>query len=275
MTNTITFESNGLKSSDITPSELRERLGLPEVKSIPAGFLIGKQWNKSADHIALVSEETGKLYGIHSSGYRFVKHEQGIIDVMSAVEKNSEYGKVEWKVESFDEFKRFQAKGTFTDVKFAIQPQDIINPVIEYTNSYDKSWSESYIFGAFRVLCSNGMTTMERLFSKSIKHIGDVNRERIAIDFENTLLNFQVQSEQWSEWSQREIAIKHLDSLERMDLTQAEHDEIVYETSVKIRRRISVWMYFNLITALITHGVKSLNRRVFLASRLRKEMKSW
>lgn len=272
---TLMFESNGLKSSDMTPEEVRYALDIPEVVSKPVGYrgpAYHPFWKVSDSHQAIINNENGKLYGIHSDKYHLITHEEGILDVQRAIERNPEYGKVEWSCREFDDYKRFHAKGVFIDVPYEIKRGDIVNPTVEYTNSYDGAWPEGIFFGAFRVICSNGLTVGEQFFRDAARHIGE-ERRNILLDFEKALHGFSMQTDLWRGWVDRELAIANTDSLENIDLTKKVKGEIVEDVSDN--PEMDLWTFYNIITAVITHKIASLNKRMYMWGRLQKETRNW
>jgi hypothetical protein len=271
----IRFESKGLKTTDVNPKEVREALGIPEVVVRQAGYRSNKYWTRSARHQAVVNMETGQLYGIHSDKYHLTPHEEGVLESTRALEKNPEFGAIEWRVQNeFNNFGRVHLKGIIPDAQHEINKGDLVNPSIEYFNSYDGGWAEINRFGAYRVICSNGLTMRVEFLKESVRHFeSQEKRKQMYINLSEALHGFSVQTELWRKWADRELSIGNLDSLESIGMNKAEKGEVVEETSKD--PDMSLWVFYNLITAIITHKVRSLNRQVAMWDHLRRETNSW
>lgn len=267
----ITFSSRGIKSSDITPEELRSALELPTIKESQVAYR-ATGWRISAKNKAIINEDTGRLYGIFSNSYRLVPHEQGILEVMKAVEKNPEYGDVEWTVKDYEDSKRIRACGVFNDIDYEVN-KELIHPRVEYYNSYDGSWAERLMFGAFRVICSNGAVIGEKFLQASAIHTEGVNRERMVIDLDNALHHFSIQTGIWKKWADEKLSLAHLNSAEEIGFSKENHDHLIGE--VDQNPKMDLWSFYNIITMLITHRIASLNRQVRSFNRLRREQSTW
>jgi len=194
--NILTFAPNGLKVSDLTPEDVRAALDLPRIEEKRVVFGDFGDWTLSAKHKALVNADTGKLYGIHSAGYRTVRHEEGILAVMSVVEQNPEFGSVEWSVSGADDYKRTMARGRFTEVTREVVDGDQgINPVIDYFNSYDGAWAEKLSFGAHRLVCTNGMVALSEIMRESVPHWGTERPEDFLAQINQAMGDFSAHTQ--------------------------------------------------------------------------------
>lgn len=69
-----------------------------------------------------------------------------------------------------------------TGREFDIGGGDIIKERIAITNSYNKSRAFSFIFGAFRLVCSNGLFTGQAVINYKKIHVGEIPVSRIVSD---------------------------------------------------------------------------------------------
>lgn len=272
---TLTFEENGLSTSDITPEELRDMLGLPRVCETKIAYRGNGGWRQTSNSKGIANMDTGQLYQISSKDYRLVKHEDGIMDIMKAIERNPGFGRVTWSVNDYDHGKRIHARGVFLDIANPIGKNkgDLIHPTIEYFNSLDGSWSEKVIFGAFRVVCSNGLIMGEKFYQASAIHTEGVDRRTITVNLSDRLHDFSVQTGVWEKWLDRQISLGHLNLIEGMHLTSDNRSYAINEVSDN--PEMDLWMFYNLITFIITHRMSSLNRQVHSWNRLRSETSKW
>ena len=271
----LVFDKNGLKSKDLTAENVRNVLGLPKVEmaSVAVKFHKGPGgWDIAKEAKAAINPEIRKVYRVFSKEYRFVPHEQGILDLTKAAEANPEYGRLVWKVDGHDNFRRMHARGIFPDLDFEVKEGDVVNPQIEYFNSYDGSWSEKFIFGAYRVVCSNGLTVGEKFAMETARHV-EGQRKDFAIKLDEALHNFSIQNGIWKEWLNKEVSLAHLNQVEEMGLNKSEKAEVV--DSLSEDPGMNLWLFYNIITALITHGIQSLNKQVRTWDHLRYQSSNW
>lgn len=253
----------------ITAQDLKQALNLPTVEEAIVAFRPSK-WHQTDRYKALVNAESGQLYAIHTSAYRTVPHEDGLFNTLQAIGRNSEYGDVQVDISEYDGFKRLHGKLTFIDHHYEIKPGDTVNPSIEYYNSYDGSWAEKLSFGAFRVVCANGLVVGQKFMVATAPHIGQV-RDQMYINLDHSLEQFSYQTGIWREWVDKELQIAHLDVLEELELNQEEHSTLVEQTEPQM----DLWTFYNLITALVTHQMQSLNKRVKTWNHLRARTENW
>lgn len=276
MVQQLVFNRNGLKSKDITQEEVRMALGLPKTKiaSVAVKFHKGPGgWDIAPKAKAVVDPEMRKVYKVLSKDYRFIPHEQGILDMTRAAEANPEFGKIEWKVKGHDDFRRMRATGVFSDLDYEVKSGDVIHPQVEYFNSYDGSWSERFIFGAYRVVCSNGLTIGEKFATETARHVGTVDRDSFVIKLDKALHDFSMQNGIWKGWLDKEVNLAHLNQVEELGLNQNEKAEVV--AGLSENPGMNLWLFYNIITALITHGIRSLNKQVRTWDHLRRESSNW
>lgn len=272
--NILTFAPNGLKVSDLTPEDVRAALDLPRIEEKRVVFGDFGDWTLSAKHKALVNADTGKLYGIHSAGYRTVRHEEGILAVMSVVEQNPEFGSVKWSVSGADDYKRTMARGRFTEVTREVVDGDQgINPVIDYFNSYDGAWAEKLSFGAHRLVCTNGMVALSEIMRESVPHWGTERPEDFLAQINQAMGDFSAHTQIWKRWADQPLQIAHVDSV-ILDLGLNEKEKAsVLETAEY--GDMSVWDFYNVLTAHISHDMPSLNRQVKTWTKLRRISERW
>lgn len=272
---TLRFEEGGLKASDVTAEDVRVALDLPQVIEDQVVFGQPGNWRKTNKHKALVNPDTGKLYSIRSKDYRLVKHEEAILDIMSIVDQNPEYGAIEWSAAgTADDYKRVQLKGRFPEHSLEVRKGDLVNPTIEYFNSYDGSWGERLWFGAFRVVCSNGAMVGERVLALSAAHIGEERPQEMLPLFGEAMHSFSDQVGLYRGWVDRVLQIGHVEStLEILDLTKKERGMVLDE--VDREPDMDLWTFYNTVTALVTHNIRSLDRQVRSWGRLRKAQSRW
>ena len=119
---------------------------------------------------AVVRTDTNEPLGIVSDDYGLVKHST-VID--SFREAGREYG-VEEKITLARNGAQLFYQMTFPKIEMEVQKGDIVRMMMIAKNSYNGMNSLQVIFGAFRLVCSNGMILGTQFISFNYKHIGNV-----------------------------------------------------------------------------------------------------
>lgn len=256
--------------------EIRQKYNLPLVDTAGVRYKTENRWASSKNHRAIIDVETGGLFGIQSDQYRLVRHEEGLVLMDEAIQKNPEFGQPEYNVDLYEGGRRAKVTARFPEVEFPVtnEPGDITNPTLEYFNSYDGGWSERVILGAYRLVCKNGLTVGKKFFMERVVHRGKRPQE-FLMGLDKAMDNFSMQVGLWKEWSEKELSIGQLDSgLE--PFAKKQREEILFDAdNQNDLNNLSVWIFYNLLTACITHRVGSLNRQVALQESLRRATERW
>jgi len=253
---------------------LRQEHNLPEVGAKRVAFGDDDEWDL-ADRLAVVDVNTKKLFGIHSSDYRLVPHESGLALVEEVAHRGEKFfGPFRTEVEQYDDGRRMKATLTFHESEHVVTSngfKDTVNPTINYFNSYDCMWAERLGFGAYRLVCSNGLIIGEKILSERVIHIG-ARPDDFFMNLEKAFEAFKGQTEVWTHWHDVKATDKYIEPALTAfnDNQQEEINNEIAET-----KNISLWLFYNIMTALITHKVRSLQRRVFLNNHLRRVTSSW
>jgi len=254
--------------------ELRDTYNLPKVKAARVAFGDDEEW-ELADRLAVMDADSKKLFGIHSSDYRLVPHESGLA-LVEEVAKNGErlFGPFKTDVEQYDEGRRMKATLTFFESDYLITKngfEDKVNPTIEYYNSYDCVWAERLAFGAFRQVCSNGLVIGDKILQERVIHLG-ARPEDFFLDLEKSMEAFKGQTEQWTKWHGVIATDEHIEPA-LTAFSDKQRDEINEE--ILAEKKLTLWLFYNVLTAMITHKVRSLQRRVVLNEHLRRVTRNW
>lgn len=253
-------------------AEVRSRFELPEIKAVRVAVGDDDSW-ALADKIAIVEAETNRLFGIHSSNYRYVPHEAGIIAVEEIASRHIDrLGPFETTVQRYKDGQRLRAQVRFPEKEIKIISNgtaDIVNPTIEYFNSYDGGWAEKLLFGAFRLVCSNGLVIGEKFSHERIIHVG--TRPEFFSNLDATMNVFNDQANVWKHWHSIKPTKSQIANAILL-FSEKQQEEIKQEVASE---KPSLWLFYNIITAMITHKVKSLNARVRLENHLRRTTSTW
>ena len=228
---------------------------------------------------AIVNPVTSHTYYVATDSYKLIPHEKVIEQVESAIVEVPEYGQVRREIRLFNDGARMKATYRFIDVDYQIDRGDIVHPEIYVFNSYDQSLRLKILFGAFAVICSNGLVIGEEIFQMSKKHTKNLDIGSIHIGLVKGMEHFSDRIELWKSWVDRvlrpdeyEQVIKDLD----LGKKEQEHLEDVVEVRSNLRlddlkvRTTTLWIFFQLVMQFITHNIHRQMRQIELQERARK-----
>lgn len=214
--------------------------------------------NKDAeDYRGVVRQDDGTLLAIVSKDYKLVPHDE-IVRMCDTFFANKNITR---KVKLTKGGARMYLTYFMNDISVEIRPGDKVNPKVTVTNSYDASlriWVEA---GAFRLVCSNGLSIGKKLMSKARRHIGDETL--------NTLIEYLGQAEtllindvvpQWRQWAnilmspERGKAV--INSLKLPDCYK--ESALKLWESVPIGNK-TVWELYNALTYVLSHETEDIS----------------
>uniref|UniRef100_A0A6M3MED0 DUF932 domain-containing protein n=1 Tax=viral metagenome TaxID=1070528 RepID=A0A6M3MED0_9ZZZZ len=235
----------------------------------------------SHNHKAIVNPESKEIYAIASNQYKIVKHEEILETVEHAIAENPEYGNYESSVWLSDNGAKMHANLRFSDIKFPVSKSkgDLVNPTIDIFNSYDGSWSLKVVFGAFRLVCSNGLTVGETFMMYKRKHFSEgIDQERIKQMLMGSLEQFSFQTELWKSWADRITTSQEYENvMEALPISEKDREAIGEEVEVSsdIRmdaiktKTLTFWLFYNILCQYLTHKVTSEIKRANIQNAMR------
>lgn len=143
-----------------------------EVRSLEA--ITGMPTRKGLER-AIIS--SGEIVNIVSKSYGHLPNDL----FFKVVEENLINAEIGYDVRSINRNNRsFAADYILNDESFHIHvkggSEDIIKPMLRFTNSYDGSTRTSGSFGFFRQVCQNGLHIATSQIGFKVKHTGDISR---------------------------------------------------------------------------------------------------
>ena len=163
---------------------------------------------------------------------------------------------------------------------YEIGTGDIVKPTITIRNSYDLGWRFVMLFGAYRLVCSNGLFVGESFANYKKKHTGALDLRHMGHVLRHGLEDFKSQVDHWSAWTNHtaraedvEYAMGVLNKTEwglllpKLDVSL--HDEIVDDVVITKVDGVSMtqWYFYNAVTRFLTHDVDNVNRRITLTQK--------
>ncbi len=232
---------------------------------------------------ATFNPDDGFAYGIVKDRYKVISHQETIDIAFNAIKLNPEFGKVDTKTTFIKEGKKMKAVFTFADIDYNIggngKPDDILHPTINIFNSYDASWALSIIFGAFRLICSNGLIVGNKFLQLKRKHTLMLDPKSIVDHLSEGLEKFSMQTGLWKEWADSVLIASDIDKILN-DLHFGKKEAKALEQEIEIGSNMSIdtmrkqaaskWLIYALVTQFITHRIKTEVRRVDLEKKVAK-----
>lgn len=178
----------------------------------------------------------------------------------------------------------------FPDYKFSLgdventaegnKNRDDFIPTVILKNSYDKTCAFQFIYGGFRMVCMNGLVVGDVVQNISYVHTKQINTDYIGKVFQTNLektiegIRFgynRLNTEECTPYVKlllAEIFTKNMvgEVINMLPDGSFENDD----NNLEISPDISAYMLYNIITNVITHKVKSVNRQIELGNKIAK-----
>ena len=141
---------------------------VPAIGKFPKNKNYTEEETKDTGYKFIMREDTGQVLSCMTNAYKTISNNE-IID--SAAPTLKEKGAVLTDVRVFGNGARTKWTYRLNDTKVKVAADDYLNPEVTITNSYDGSTEASAHGGAFRLVCSNGMTIGYALSKQGHRHI--------------------------------------------------------------------------------------------------------
>lgn len=221
---------------------------------------------KSTGYKFIVNENTGNVISCMSDNYKLVTNQE----VMKEVEPIMNKSKAVFKEAQMFGGNNARTKWTwyYPGIKVKVSKDDVLNPEITIQNSYDGSWELSFLAGAFRLLCSNGLTIGTILDAKRNRHsIYNTNLLDIGEMIENTVNNVEnVFVDEFSQLVEKKS--------KKSDIAKVvkELPQQAIEPFVRYIQRETIETYWDLLNAFTWVTSHALNRKHESTNKLEKKV---
>jgi hypothetical protein len=121
-----------------------------------------------------VRRDTGEEVGKVSSRYGLVQNSE-LLEMAEDAFSHSKLGKFDKKVIVLGEGEKMFASYTFKDKAREVKVGDEVGMRLTVQNSFDGTLALSFAVGAVRLVCTNGMVSMEKDVDLSAKHHNGIN----------------------------------------------------------------------------------------------------
>lgn len=216
---------------------------------------------------AVVRTDTMQPLGIVSDDYGLVKHST-VID--SFREAGKGYG-VEEKITLQRDGAQLFYQMTFPKIEMEVKKGDLVRMMMIAKNSYNGMNSLQVIFGAFRLVCSNGMILGTQFISFNYKHIGTVGgmldqslTNQYIEAYKQYIKLFGERSPMIQEMVKRPVAGDKLFDPKVTEMPK--YLMVEAENNFKEAKDQSVWGYYNSLTYAVTHKSRKENQDIYIAN---------
>ena len=230
---------------------------LQPISTHPGGFIV-------PNRLAVIRTDTMRPIAVVSKKYTLLPHAE-VVDAMRETLRGQE---TDEKIALTHNGARMHLEITLPNITLKVEGDEIAMRLV-VANSYDGSRKVNIAFGAYRLVCSNGMIIGRRMVSVSRRHVGAVSIEVQQMRKQMTMLTAQF------------TATAPL--LQKMAATQLTAPKKFFDaTSLRIPTYLAkvareqfkkeedgtVWDAYNALTFAITHKLRRANPE--LATRLGK-----
>jgi hypothetical protein len=175
---------------------------------------------------------------------------------------------------------RMRRTYTCPNVSADIQVGDVVNMRLNLYNSYDRKWLFAVYLSGFRLACSNGLVVASKFLHISKRHIFQSEEVDLEKNIKTAIGRFKRQAKQWQMMAKVGFSDKaYHDVMKTMDFgkeaTKVIEDDFrrqADEIHPSGRPVMTLWRFYNVLTAYITLYAVSLNHRVEMENRLRAAM---
>jgi hypothetical protein len=133
--------------------------------------------NKPTGFFGNFREDTGECLGVTSEQYGIVQNSALLDAARQALASRGLVG-CEESITVVGKGERFYADFTFKEKQLASKVGDVFGYKLTLKNSFDRSLRAAFALGFLRLVCTNGMATLEKEFSITRKH-----STSISVDF--------------------------------------------------------------------------------------------
>lgn len=227
---------------------------------------------------AIVDQKTNNVFGICSDQYQIIHYQDIIKMVETTVHNLPEFGKIDVVPTLIAEGGKMKIMATMNDTSYEIKKGDVVHPTITIRTSYDLGWKLLAKFGAFRLVCSNGMIA-EKVFSKFAKrHILSLDPEMLTKSIQDGMSVYSDQVGLWKEWAEKKLFADTYDAMwEALPFSEGEKEKIekLPEVSSKLllpdaikSGEATVWDFHSVVTQWTTHNIASETRKADIESQI-------
>lgn len=236
--------------------------------------------NKAEGRFAIVDQNNDTVFNVCTEIYQPVYHELVIKNVEEAAALVPEYGKPEIKISLLADGGKMKVNVMFPEVDVEIKKGDILHPNADVKTSYDLGWKYAMEFGAYRLVCSNGLKVGEVFDSFKKRHLTSLDPNILSESLKSAMPRFSEQKNIWSRWAEEKILPDtYADMWEALEFSAPEKEKIeamkldgsgIYLPEALKSGELTRWEFYNAATQYTTHNISSELRKIELGPKITK-----
>lgn len=234
--------------------------------------------NRAAGRFAIVDQNNDYLFNVCTEIYKPVYHELVIHQVEQAAAALPEFGTPVIKFNLLANGGKIKVNVRFPEVELQLKPDDIMNPSADIFSSYDLGWKYKAMFGAYRLVCSNGMTVGEIFDSFRKRHLVSLHPEELTNMLMTGMPKYSEQIGLWKNMAEQKVPQLMFDSImEDLKFSKGEIEKIVAVkemgsglnlTDALKSKDLTMWDLNSVLTQYVTHDVTSELRKIELLPKI-------
>ena len=203
---------------------------------------------------AVVRTDKDMAIGVVSKKYALLPHD----NVVGAFREALEGQNVQERVMLTHNGARLNLELTLPDIKIDVGGGDEIAMRLIVKNSYDGSHKLQIVFGAFRLVCSNGMVIGRKFLSINRRHIGNVTIEVEAVKKQVAMLTelFKKEMPTMREMVKTNLVPSPAEFFNPKEMEIPAYLAQVAARNYEVEKGKTLWDAYNATTAAITHSMK-------------------
>ena len=149
-----------------------------DLKELPLQQTLGQRSDSDPGHKVILRPDTGEIIAVVRKSYRLIPNEDLIMQFYTELRDRQIPAFLDYS-HSFVTNRQMRLQITIPELTFEDGDSEITLCIFLH-NSYDGSEKVRIVFGATRIICTNGMVLTESLTEYSFKHQAGVNIEAIV-----------------------------------------------------------------------------------------------
>lgn len=236
--------------------------------------------NKVQDRFAIVDQNTDTVFNVCTDAYKPVYHELVIKNLEDAANALPEFGKPEIKISLLADGAKLKVNLMYPEVDYMIKSGDIFHPNADVKSSYDLGWKYTLDFGAYRLVCSNGLKVGEVFESYKKRHLTGLDPNILSDSLNTGMLKFSEQASLWSTWAETVMLPSMYEGMwDELPFSKPEREKIenqrsmgsgIYLPAALKSGELTVWEAFNSMTQYATHNITSELRQIDIGPKITK-----
>lgn len=144
--------------------------------------------------------DTGESLGVHSSGYRIVKHDDVVNQMLDAAKESGLPTAGRMDIATIERGRRMRIEMLFDEVVNEPAVGDYVKFRISAFNSYDGTWSFGTRADGLRLWCTNGCTTADAVAHVTFKHTKNIDISGVGERMMQAARHFHERNDEWRAW---------------------------------------------------------------------------